>query len=85
MTLNKKVVNYKVVDLVDCYNFHINIISIRCRIKKLQINYHCRVVRHCTGKWHHCRLGPPNWHICIIAGSDSEPAVILLGSEPAII
>ena len=32
---NEKTQNYKVVDLVEGYNFHIKIIFIRCRIEEL--------------------------------------------------
>jgi len=35
MTLNKKVVNYKIVDLVNRYNFGINVAFIQYRMKKL--------------------------------------------------
>jgi hypothetical protein len=37
MTLNGKTLNYKVVDLVEIYNFHINFTSIQVQTKKLQI------------------------------------------------
>jgi hypothetical protein len=37
MTLNGKILNYKVVDLVESYNFHIKFTSIRVQTKKLQI------------------------------------------------
>jgi hypothetical protein len=37
MTSNGKTLNYKVVDLVETYNFHIKFISIRVQTKKLQI------------------------------------------------
>jgi hypothetical protein len=36
MTSNEKSLNYKVIDLVRSYNFHINFISIRAHTKKLQ-------------------------------------------------
>jgi hypothetical protein len=37
MTLNGKTLNYKVVDIVESYNFHIKFTSIRVQTKKLQI------------------------------------------------
>jgi hypothetical protein len=37
MTSNGKTLNYKVVDLVESYNFHIKFTSNRIQIKKLQI------------------------------------------------
>jgi hypothetical protein len=37
MTSNGKTLNYKVVDLVETYNFRIKFISIRVQTKKLQI------------------------------------------------
>ena len=64
MTSNRKVVNYKVVDLIDFYNFYINIVSIRHRIKKLRIYYHSRVVAQ-TGS------------DTITAESEQDPAVIV--------
>jgi transposase len=36
MTLNGKISNYKIVDLVESYNFHIKFTSIRVHAKKLQ-------------------------------------------------
>jgi hypothetical protein len=33
MTLNEKSLNYKVIDLVESYNFHINFISIQIHTK----------------------------------------------------
>jgi hypothetical protein len=36
MTLNEKSLNYKVIDLVESYNFHINFISIQVH-KKVKI------------------------------------------------
>jgi hypothetical protein len=36
MISNKKCLNYKVVDLVESYNFHINFIPIRVHTKKLR-------------------------------------------------
>jgi hypothetical protein len=36
MILNEKTLNYKIVDLVESYNFHINFTSIRVHVKKLQ-------------------------------------------------
>jgi hypothetical protein len=36
MTSNGKILNYKVVDLVESYNFHIRFTSIRVDAKKLQ-------------------------------------------------
>jgi hypothetical protein len=35
MSSNEKTQNYKVVDLIESYNFHINFIFIRRRIKEL--------------------------------------------------
>jgi hypothetical protein len=37
MTSNEKTLNYKVVDLVESYNFHIKFTSIRVQTKTLQI------------------------------------------------
>jgi hypothetical protein len=37
MTSNGKTLNYKVVDLVESYNFHIKFTSIRVQTKKIQI------------------------------------------------
>jgi hypothetical protein len=37
MISNGKTLNYKVVDIVESYNFHIKFISIRVQTKKLQI------------------------------------------------
>jgi hypothetical protein len=37
MTSNGKTLNYKVVDLVESYNFHIKFTYIRVQTKKLQI------------------------------------------------
>jgi hypothetical protein len=37
MTSNGKTLNYKVVDLVESYNFYIKFTSIRVKTKKLQI------------------------------------------------
>ena len=34
MTSNEKTQNYKVVDLVESYNFHIEIISVQIRMNK---------------------------------------------------
>ena len=34
MTSNEKTQNYKVVDLVECYNFHIKVFFIRVRMKR---------------------------------------------------
>jgi hypothetical protein len=36
LTSNGKILNYKIVDLVESYNFHIKFISIRVHAKKLQ-------------------------------------------------
>jgi hypothetical protein len=36
MTSNGKTLNYKIVDLVEIYNFHIKFTSIRVNAKKLQ-------------------------------------------------
>jgi hypothetical protein len=36
MTLNRKTLNYKVVYLVESYNFHIKFTSIQVHAKKLQ-------------------------------------------------
>jgi hypothetical protein len=36
MTSNEKTLNYKIVDLVEIYNFHIKFTSIRVHTKKLQ-------------------------------------------------
>ena len=33
MILNEKVIDYKVVDLIEIYNFRIKLISLRCRLK----------------------------------------------------
>ena len=43
MTSNEKTQNYKVVDLVECYNFHIEVIFIRVRMKR----YNFSKVRPC--------------------------------------
>jgi hypothetical protein len=40
MTLNGKTLNYKIVDLVESYNFHIKFTSIRVHAKKLQFFEH---------------------------------------------
>jgi hypothetical protein len=37
MTSNEKNLNYKVADIVESYNFHINVISIRVHTKKIMI------------------------------------------------
>jgi hypothetical protein len=37
MTSNEKSLIYKVIDLVESYNFHIHFISIRVHIKKLRL------------------------------------------------
>jgi transposase len=36
MTSNEKTLNYKIIDLVESYNFHIKFTSIRVHAKKLQ-------------------------------------------------
>jgi transposase len=36
MTSNGKILNYKIVDLVESYNFHIKFTSIRVHAKNLQ-------------------------------------------------
>jgi hypothetical protein len=36
MTSNGKILNYKVIDLVESYNFHIKFTSIRVQIKKFE-------------------------------------------------
>jgi hypothetical protein len=36
MTSNEKILNYKVVDIVESYNFHIKFTFIRVQTKKLQ-------------------------------------------------
>jgi hypothetical protein len=40
MTSNGKILNYKIVDLVESYNFHIKFTSIRVYAKKVIIFYH---------------------------------------------
>jgi hypothetical protein len=37
MTSNGKTLNYKIVDLVESYNFHLEFTSIRIQTKKLEI------------------------------------------------
>ena len=48
VTSNKKTQNYKVVDLIESYNFHIKIISIRVRMKK---KYDFYKIRPCHVGW----------------------------------
>ena len=48
MTSNEKIQNYKVVDLVESYSFHIKIISIRVCMKK-KYNFSKVIPCHASG------------------------------------
>jgi hypothetical protein len=50
MTSNGKTLNYKILDLVESYNFHIKFTSIRVHAKKLQI-FENRLDPYRRGPW----------------------------------
>jgi hypothetical protein len=71
MTSNEKSLNYKVIDLIESYNFHINFTFIRIHTKKVTISENILTPMSCGSGWE-CTISPREYYSQMVVAVVSQ-------------